>query len=1341
MRNLVPHLILEQFATGELSGRFQATALFVDISGFSAITDALMQHGQYGAEVLATVMNSIFDPLVRSVYEQGGFVGGFAGDAFTAIFPDSPVHALAAGWTIQQHMGSHADYDTPYGRFSVFAKVGAAAGEVAWGIVTSEGGQRASYYFQGTAIDGCASAEKAAGAGDVMLDASLYELVHNSVTVEAVGDFHQVTALTAPMPAPRPVNLPPQNPELAAHFFPESVTQSGSVGEFRRVVSLFISLPTVRTESQLGIFMGTVFALQERYGGLLNRLDFGDKGANLLLFWGAPVTFENDVQRALQFILDLQTRTAIPINGGITYRIAHAGYVGSTLRGEYTCYGRGVNLAARFMTQAPRGEIWLDENVARRAEGEFDLDYEGEMPFKGFTEPQKVYALFERKETSERLYTTRFVGREAELDKLSSFVEPIFAGRFAGMFVVRGEPGIGKSRLVNDFLAQLQPPIAAQQADFAVFLAQTDEILRRSLNPFSYWLRHYFSVSDAVVESRNKRSFNRALDDLIARTAEDGLAEELDRTRSCLGALLGLHWPDSLYEQLDAKSRHENTLGALVTLLRAESLQQPVIFLWEDIHWSDEDSISFSPRLLRELSGHPVAILATARLEGVELPLDELAVEQLELAGLTRSALATLAESILDGTAAEDLLDLLAERAEGNPFFAEQILRYLGEHELLVERSGRWELKASERTDVPTDVQAVLIARLDRLAQEIRDVVQTAAVLGREFEVRLLSRMLQDDDRLLAKVAEAEHEAVWAALSEMRYIFRHALLRDAAYRMQLHARRQALHALALRSLESLYEAKPGPHYGEMAHHALAAQLAEPAFQYSVLAGDEAMQRYAMPEAVGHYENAGQLFRGGSAGEPDSADIRHLFLQLGRAQELVWDYASAEATYLEMLSLASERGDQALELAALTALCVIYATHTPLFNTPKARERGQDALALAQKLEDRAAEARALWGMMLVEFYSGGDSQKVFAYGEESLSIAREMGLKELMGFVLGNLTYAYFNEGALEEAREANNEAQAIWRELGNLPMLADSYTLKLAIHRVAGEYDAALTIAPEALRLSESIGNLMHEMNTLMIYSESHMIQGRFGQALDKLDVAGAMVEQSGHDMLALGYYAGMTPLCLAAGALDQAEQWADKLSEVIRGNPIPVFQAVFLASVGRAKIARGKIDEGKSLLEEAFEGLDRERLKSPFLAPLYVADGHLQLALGNAKAARRRLHALIRRLKELGSRYNLAESLWLYGKTWLALDNTEEAKKALLEATAVAEKTSERTILWQILATLSDLERMGGNRAEAGELRGQAQKILDYIAEHAGSDELRDSFLAQPAAAQLLAADPPVA
>lgn len=146
--------------------------------------------------------------------------------------------------------------------------------------------------------------------------------------------------------------------------------------------------------------------------------------------------------------------------------------------------------------------------MAQRAEAHFDLEYEGENDLKGFAQPQKVYVLFERKETSERLYTSRFVGRESELAQLSAFVEPIFDGRYAGILIVRGEPGIGKSRLVHDFLAQLRPPPSGQDAGFAVFLGQTDEILRRSLNPFRYWLKRYFTVSDAVAESRYKLSFN-----------------------------------------------------------------------------------------------------------------------------------------------------------------------------------------------------------------------------------------------------------------------------------------------------------------------------------------------------------------------------------------------------------------------------------------------------------------------------------------------------------------------------------------------------------------------------------------------------------------------------------------------------------------------------------------------------------------------------------------------------------------------------------------------------------------------------------------------------------------
>ena len=158
---LVPHFILERYAENKQNGRFSATALFVDISGFSAVTDNLMQHGQHGAEVLAGVMGAIFEPLINAVYSQGGFVTGFAGDAFTAVFPQpetTPQHALAAALTIQEHMQAKPEQETPYGRFAMSAKVGVALGEIIWGIVESEDGTQASYYFQGTAIDGCADA-------------------------------------------------------------------------------------------------------------------------------------------------------------------------------------------------------------------------------------------------------------------------------------------------------------------------------------------------------------------------------------------------------------------------------------------------------------------------------------------------------------------------------------------------------------------------------------------------------------------------------------------------------------------------------------------------------------------------------------------------------------------------------------------------------------------------------------------------------------------------------------------------------------------------------------------------------------------------------------------------------------------------------------------------------------------------------------------------------------------------------------------------------------------------------------------------------------------------------
>jgi tetratricopeptide (TPR) repeat protein len=220
---------------------------------------------------------------------------------------------------------------------------------------------------------------------------------------------------------------------------------------------------------------------------------------------------------------------------------------------------------------------------------------------------------------------------------------------------------------------------------------------------------------------------------------------------------------------------------------------------------------------------------------------------------------------------------------------------------------------------------------------------------------------------------------------------------------------------------------------------------------------------------------------------------------------------------------------------------------------------------------------------------------------------------------------------------------------------------------------------------------------------------------------------EESGSVQALQGKYSSLIPPYLLGGALEQAEQWADKLY-ALREDFMPTFQTFFFVNIARVKIALEKLREGKAVLEHAFADFDKEGLSAFATAPLFVADGHLQLALGNPERTRDRMEALIQRLHHIGSRYYLAEAHWLQGKALLALEEIEQAREALLAAKAAAEVNSERTVLWQILANLARIEAVIGNPEEAASLRSQTQEVITYIANHAGSDDLRASFLKQP-------------
>ncbi len=1183
MHRVVPELILENYRAGRYSGEFPSVGMFLDLSGFSTMTDALMQHGQHGAEVLAGLMHVVFDPLVESVFDYGGKIVGFAGDGIMALYPiesdarSTALRALTSACIIQKRFKENAVRQTVYGQFSISAKIGLASGSVSWGILRSADGEQATYYFRGSAVDESAEAEHHAKAGDILLSPGILALLGGQVYTTPCDLLQRFSGFRHEPATPNRVSFPPVELDVARLFMPEEVIAYDMRGEFRQVVNLFMRFPDL-SEPQLHDLMDKVFELRHKYGGLLSRLDFGDKGCNLLMLWGAPVAYENDIGRALNFLLDLKSQVDFPITAGATYYIAHAGYLGSSMCEDYTCYGWGVNLASRFMMGAPTGETWIDDRIARRVSKRFEIEFVGRQLFKGFAADQKVHRLCGYKETLEPIYQGELVGREDELAQLVRFIEPLWQARFAGVLLISGDAGVGKGRLVHEFhSSQL---FAGKKILWAI--CQSDQILRQSFNPLRSWLSRYFGFSPRLSADERKRVFDAKLHDLLASITDPELAHELERTRSVLGALVDLHWPDSLYEQLDAQGRYNNTFLALIALLKAESLRQPVVLFLEDFQFIDGDSKDFLPRLKRAIvaagESYPIAVIVTTRSSDRSLD-PELIDARLELRGLGREAIARLSETLLGGAAAPGLVTLLVNRSEGNAYFVEQILHYLQEEDYIEMSRDGWSLVRKLRSDfLPGDIRSLLVARLDQLARKVREIVQTASVLGREFDVQVLSHMLHEDEEVRDHVDQAEKAAIWAPLSEVRYIFSHGLLRDAAYETQMRSRRQVLHALAVEALERLYSEDLKAHYAELAYHSDHAGLTSKALKYYLLAGRGSSDLYQNSQAIDYYTRALALTRADdlqaqfdilmeraelfnrqadrSSQFKDLTTLEELAQRLGDPVHLakalmLWtvyhyltgNYAGAIRDASRAQALADSLAETDLAFLAQTTSLVALLR---LGRLEEAMQRAGDALQRVRKAANRKEEARVLNAMGLIALEQK-EPAAAEGYLVEALRIAREIKDRSVELRALGNLAMCEnVVKGDYAIGRHYHEQVCEIAREIGDRNAEGVALTNLGFSAGMQGDFVAAYQYHERALTLARETSNRYQETYTLINLSAILEIQKEAAQALryaqEAYELARKAGERSGEAWAML--YTGHS--CLQMNELDQARQAYQKSIEI---------------------------------------------------------------------------------------------------------------------------------------------------------------------------------------------------
>lgn len=1055
----------------ELPGHASGAVLFADISGFTPLTAALASElgAHYGAEELARHLNVVYTAVIGLIHQHGGSVISFSGDAVTCWFDTPASHpdaasqrAVACAWALHQALTALPPCRTPGGQFFTLSlKVAITSGAVCRFLVGDPAYQQLDV-LAGATVARLAIAEQHTHRGEIIVDEATIALLRGQVSVtDWRGDLahgQRFGVLAAAQDVPVAFDDHRSSPSDISHihtFLPPQVAAllisgSGSLPtELRPAVALFLRFGELDYDAdasaapQLDVYVRWVQRILDRYGGTLLQLTIGDKGSYLYAAFGAPVAHENDSERALRAALDLVqpppdlARLGSP-QIGISRGTMRTGSYGGSGRLTYGVLGDAANTAARLMQAAPAGQILVSATGQQTCMNLFTWKALPPLLLKGKAAPLRAFRLLAAQEQRvPTFYQGALVGRAAELERLAQAAAPIFAGQFAGVCYVDGEPGVGKSRLVYAMRQRLEA-----RGPRTWLYCPSDEILRGSLHPFAHLLRARFDQAAQRSVAENQASFDAALDRLrdALPTDADGpvLAAELDRTRSFLGALVGLHWEGSLYEQLDAQLRFENTLSALATLIKAESLRQPVLLELEDAHWLDDVSRALLTNLSSALVGFPVVIVCAARPNDDGRPArldiaDDTPVCVVDLAALPPDGARVYAEQVLGQPLSDELARFVYERTSGNPFFVEQLLLDLRERGMIDHRppndglalSLEWSfvLRPLSFVEIPDTLNSLLVARLDRLATPVKEVVQTAAVLGREWLLPVLAAMLSDDAELLPKVRAAEDGRVWSPLSERDYLFRHVLLRDAAYSMQARERLCALHRRAAEAVEQEYAENPATQYAALVYHYREAKDHARERHYAKLAGEVAAARYANTEAIAFLSRALEL-----TPEDDLEGRWDLLLARAQIAYRTDDQSMQLADIVTLEQLAASLGDAEHRSEAAFQRS-FYAEKVGDLDGAVAAARDAMELARHTSLPHIEAKTGVLLGGVLMRSANYTEARSVL---EQSLEICRRHNNRQIEGEVLRQLGRLCSEQGQTEHAVNLLTEALVVHRQINH---------------------------------------------------------------------------------------------------------------------------------------------------------------------------------------------------------------------------------------------------------------------------------------------------------------------
>jgi len=696
----------------------------------------------------------------------------------------------------------------------------------------------------------------------------------------------------------------------------------------------------------------------ERLGGFVAKY----MGDGVLAYFGYPQAHEDDAERALLTGLALverigavdQNQAGLAVRVGIATGVVIVGdLIGHGSAQERGVVGETPNLAARLQALANSNCVLLDEATRRLVGDLFDFRDLGSLEIKGLPTPTKVWQVLGEKQVESRFEALRaqglsaLIGRENEIGKLLGCWAHAKGGR-GQVALISGEPGIGKSRLV----AGLQDTLGGQGLNTLRFFSSPhhrDSMLFPFIAQLEIWAG--FARGDSPAQKLEK-----------LRTLLSSLGANAPQTLSLLADLLGIADQSTPKLSLDSQRQRELTIGIWPTLFETLSRRQPLLIVYEDAHWTDASSLELLDRVISKIANVPALLVVTSRPEFRAPWKDQESVSYITLLKLPRQESTTLIAGVAAGKSLpREIVDQIIERTDGVPLYIEELTSMLLESGLLRESEGEYVVERPlPALAIPSSLQASLMARLDRLAP-VKEVAQIGAVIGREFSYELLAAVARRPDAQLIAVLDQLIEAglifVTGSPPHASYMFKHALVQDAAYSTLLRGRRQDLHERIGQVLKARFPEIEATQPELLAHHFTEAGLDDAAVDYWRKAGERALDRSANAEASSHLSQAIRTL----ARLPESIERNHrelrLQMALGSTMRALKGHAADETlqVYLRARSLLDET------ISLKEQMAVLYGAYSVAVvggDRANALEIARQSLALTQHSSDAEAAAFA-----------------------------------------------------------------------------------------------------------------------------------------------------------------------------------------------------------------------------------------------------------------------------------------------------------------------------------------------------------------------------------------------